>query len=195
VGLEVAPVRPLARLVVNALSGNDPRRRGWAGPYVPPLVGTRPVGESVGAGRNVPPGDANRYEMLLRAILIGERIDDLEQWVAAGVRVWSPVHYSSNRAELLCGLHDPSGDDDTLSEVVIEVTSMDVALPRVYLEWRLTARFSRPCFIDDDLLVEPTGRLVETAGVLVSTLADGVIISANCYYDDSALLEQLVAGV
>lgn len=46
-----------------------------------------------------------------------------------------------------------------------------------------------------DLLVEPTGRLVETAGVLVSTLADGVIISANCYYDDSALLEQLVTGV
>jgi hypothetical protein len=132
--------------------------------------------------------------MLLRAILIGERNDELEDWIAPEALVWSPVHHSSSRAELLGGLHDPGDDDDTLSEVVIESTSMDVALPRVYLEWRLTARFSHPCFIDDDLLVEPTGRLVETAGVLVTTLADDVIISAHCYYDDSALLEQLVAG-
>ena len=181
-GLEVAPIRPLARLVVKALSGNASGRRSWAGPYVPPSTGTRAVGAATG------------YEMLLRAILVGERVDDLEQWLAPEVVVWSPAHYSSDRAELLCGLHAPSGDDDTLSEVVIEATSMDVALPRVYLEWRLTARFSRPCFIDDDLLVEPTGRLVETAGVLVSTLVDGLIVSAHCYYDDSALLEQLVTG-
>jgi hypothetical protein len=157
-------------------------------------VGTPPAGFDAVVGRTAPAGASGRYEKLLRAILIGEGIDELEDWLAPEVVVWSPVHYSSSRAELLVGLHDPSDDDDTLSEVVIESTGMDVALPRVYLEWRLTARFSHPCFIDDDLLVEPTGRLVETAGVLVSTLADDVIISAHCYYDDSALLEQLVAG-
>jgi hypothetical protein len=157
-------------------------------------VGTPPVGTHAADGATVvPPVASGRYEMLLRAVLVGERIDELEDRLAPEVVVWSPVHYSSSRAELLVGLHDPS-DDDTLSEVVIESTSMDVALPRVYLEWRLTARFSHPCFIDDDLLVEPTGRLVETAGILVSTLANDVIISAHCYYDDSALLEQLVAG-
>jgi hypothetical protein len=194
-GLEVAPVRPLARLVAKALSGDAPWRSGRAGPYVPPLVGIPPVGADAEVGRAVLPGASGRYEMLLRAILIGERNDELEDWIAPEVLVWSPVHYSSSRAELLVGLHDPSDADDTLSEVVIEATSTDVALPRVYLEWRLTARFSQPCFIDDDLLVEPTGRLVETAGVLVTTLANDVIISAHCYYDDSALLEQLVAGV
>jgi hypothetical protein len=193
-GLEVAPVRPLARLVVKALSGDTPRRGGRAGPYVPPLVGTPAVGTHAADSGTEFPDASVRYEMLLRAILIGERNDELGDWIAPEVLVWSPVHHSSSRAELLAGLHDPSDDDDTLSEVVIEATSMDVVLPRVYLEWRLTARFSHPCFIDDDLLVEPTGRLVETAGVLVSTLADGVIISAHCYYDDSALLEQLVAG-
>jgi ketosteroid isomerase-like protein len=67
--------------------------------------------------------------------------------------------------------------------------------PRVHLEWRLTARFSHPCFVDDDLLVEPTGRLVETAGVMVATIDDGMITAAHCYYDDFALLEQIVAAV
>jgi hypothetical protein len=193
-GLEVVPVRPLARLVVKALSGNAPRRSGRGGPYVPPLVGPPSVGAHAVDGGTEAPGAPGRYEMLLRAILIGERSDELEDWLAPEVVMWSPVHCSSSRAELLVGLHGPS-DDDTLSEVEIDATSMDVVLPRVYLEWRLTARFSQPCFIDDDLLVEPTGRLVETAGVLVTTLANDVIISAHCYYDDSALLEQLVAGV
>jgi ketosteroid isomerase-like protein len=79
--------------------------------------------------------------------------------------------------------------------VVITVTHADVVAPRVHLEWRLTARFSHPCFVDDDLLVEPTGRLVETAGVMIATIDDGMITSAHCYYDDFALLEQLVSAV
>jgi len=78
---------------------------------------------------------------------------------------------------------------------VVAVTHADVAAPRVHLEWRLTARFSHPCFVDDDLLVEPTGRLVETAGVMIATIDDGMITAAHCYYDDLALLEQLVSAV
>jgi hypothetical protein len=121
------------------------------------------------------------------------------------VAVWTPVRYTSTSADLLHDLRnldldldldgDGDGDGDTLTEVVVTVTHADVMVPRVHLEWRLTARFTHPCFVDDDLLVEPTGRLVETAGVMIATIVDGMITAANCYYDDFALLEQLVAAV
>ena len=76
----------------------------------------------------------------------------------------------------------------------IEATNIDVADPQVYVEWRLVARFTNPGFVDDNLLIEPTGRLLETAGVLVVTFSGDQVVSAHCYYDDLALLEQLLTS-
>jgi hypothetical protein len=72
------------------------------------------------------------------------------------------------------------------------MTASAVVPPRVYVEWRLTGRFANPCFVVDDLLIEPTGQLVETSGVLVTTFVGGRIGAVHCYYDDLALLEQLL---
>jgi len=139
--------------------------------------------------------DVVHCELLLRTLLAGEPVEDLERWLAPELVIWTPVRYTSSRADLLRELHELDLGGDTLTEVVIAVTHADVMSPRVHLEWRLTARFSHPCFVDDDLLVEPTGRLVETAGVMIATIDDGMIAAARCYYDDFALLEQLVSTV
>jgi hypothetical protein len=133
--------------------------------------------------------------LLLETLLAGAPVDRVEPWLAPEVVVWTPVRSTSTRADLLRELHGMDIGGETLTEVVITVTHADVTTPRVHLEWRLTARFSHPCFVDDDLLVEPTGRLVETAGVMITTLDGGLITVAHCYYDDFALLEQLVAAL
>ena len=193
-GLEVSPTRPIARLVVGALSGGSPERSSRRNPYVPPIAGSEQH-HSGAAGATSASVDVAHCELLLQTLLGGERAEDLERWLAPEVVVWTPVRYTSTRADLLHELHDLDLGGDTLTEVVIAVTHADVAPPRVHLEWRLTARFSHPCFVDDDLLVEPTGRLVETAGVMIATIDDGMITAAHCYYDDFALLEQLVSAV
>ena len=192
-GLEVSPARPIARLVVGALSGRAPERSSRRGPYVPPL-GSEQLHAEV-AGATSESADVAHCELLLRTLLAGEPVEDLDRWLAPGLVVWTPVRYTSSRADLLHQLHELDLGGDTLTEVVIAVTHADVMSPRVHLEWRLTARFSHPCFVDDDLLVEPTGRLVETAGVMIATIEDGMITAAHCYYDDFALLEQLVSSV
>ena len=68
----------------------------------------------------------------------------------------------------------------------MDVTNTDASPPRVYVEWRLTGRFTNPGFIEDDLLLEPTGRLVETAGVLVVAFEDDRVVWVHCFYDDLA---------
>ena len=55
------------------------------------------------------------------------------------------------------------------------------------VEWRLTGRFTNAGFIEDDLLLEPTGRLVETAGVLVVAFEDDRVVWVHCFYDDLAV--------
>ncbi len=82
----------------------------------------------------------------------------------------------------------------SLSEVALEVTNIGVAQPRVFLEWRLTARFTSPGFIDDHHSIEPTGRLLETAGLQVVTFNRDLVVSVHCYYDDLALFEQLITS-
>jgi ketosteroid isomerase-like protein len=158
------------------------------------VIGADEAHTSVSAGATSESSDVAHCEELLRTLLSDERAEHLERWLAPDVVVWTPVRYTSTRADLLSDL-DVDVDADTLTEVVITVTHADVMSPRVHLEWRLTARFSHPCFVDDDLLVEPTGRLVETAGVMITTIDDGMITAARCYYDDFALLEQLVSSV
>lgn len=195
-GLEVSPARPIAQLVVGALAGRAAERNARRTPYVPPVAGPDAVHSRCAVPESA---DVAHCELLLRILLAGdglgrEGVEFIERWLAPEVVVWTPVRYTSTRAELLRDLAlDLRGD--TLTEVVIAVAHADVTPPRVHLEWRLTARFSHPCFVDDDLLVEPTGRLVETAGVMIATVEDGTITAAHCYYDDFALLEQLVSAV
>ena len=188
-GLEVSPDRPLTRLVVRAITGHDPCGGLRRGPYAPPIVATAPdTGERVDAS-----GVEALSRWILRSLLLGaDPVAGLAEEVAPDAVAWSPALFAATREAVLDLLGDVDAGASPLSEVSVVVNHVDVVPPRVYLEWRLEGRFTQPCFVEDDLLVEPTGRLVETAGVLVVTFRDDRVRALHCYYDDLALLEQLL---
>ena len=186
-GLEVSPGRPLARLVARAMTDAPPSRRVSRRPYAPPAATFTRDRNRVGAPAS------QVCERILRALLVGDDLTALEDRLAPDMVAWSPHLFTMSRDQLLIALHDDELGGDTLTEVTVDVTNTDASPPRVYVEWRLTGRFTNPGFIEDDLLLEPTGRLVETAGVLVVAFEDDRVVWVHCYYDDLALLEQLVA--
>lgn len=187
-GLDVPHRRPLARLAARGAMDRPAVGDLTGGSYAPPAtVVTRGL-EQVTAG-------VERLCLgILRAVLLGEDPSPLRGQLAPRLITWSPHLFTVSRDQLLTSLDAAELAGEMLTEETIEATNIDVADPRVYVEWRLTARFTSPGFVDDNLLVEPTGRLLETAGVLVVTFAGDQVVSAHCYYDDLALLEQLLTA-
>lgn len=132
--------------------------------------------------------------LVTEAVLVGgSDIGELRAALHPDVTLWSPNLFARSRESVLAALLDHEGTDDTLSEIHVVAGPCDVTDNRAYVEWRLTARFSNPCFVDDDLLIEPHGHIVETSGVLVLAFAGDAVTSVHCYYDDLALLEQLLS--
>jgi hypothetical protein len=78
------------------------------------------------------------------------------------------------------------------TDEAVTITTAEAAMPRVFVEWRFSGSFTNPCFLDDDLLLEATGRTVESAGMLVVTYGGDSITSLHGYYDQFALLDQLL---
>lgn len=196
-GLEIAPDRPLARLVINALTLRTrvPRRLRW-GSYVPP---SRVRGPALDQRADGPPGASQSAAeeqclRILRAALLGEGLDELGLVLHPDAVLWSPTMCAVSCAEAVVALRQVI-EGDTLTDVSISVVKFDLAEPNAYLEWRLSGRFSNPCFVDSDLLLEPTGGLVETAGVMTVTRLGDLVVDAHCYYDDLALLEQLLTRI
>jgi hypothetical protein len=192
--IHVSPGRPLARLVVRAATAGQPARALRNVPsYSPPEPGPLRAASL----------DVHQVELVRRAerVLYGllkelpdgvEPLPEDDGAVAPDVVVWSPTVCATSRDEAVVALRPRRDHDDALTDVRVLVVATDVVDERVFIEWRLTARFANPCFIDDDLMVEPTGRLVETSGVQVATFRAGRLERVACYYDDLALLEQLV---
>lgn len=184
-GSGMTPNGPLARLLVAALGGRPSDHVWRRAPYVPPS--DAPMSGAVGLA---PSTSVDLCQQLLRCTLTDESFELIADWLRTDVVVWTPVSYSTSLAELLESV--PEFGCDALTETTVDLVSADTAESRVYIEWRLTGRFSEPCFIDDDLLVEPTGRLVEAAGVLVVRFDGEQVASVHCYFDDLGVLEQLV---
>jgi hypothetical protein len=137
---------------------------------------------------------AARCRALLDALLIGQAdIMALADGLAPDVVLWTPGTFAASSAAALEALMAQDWDSGPLSERVVTVTNTDVAPPRVIVEWRVSGRFTRPFFVADDVLVEPTGQLVETAGVLVVTFAGTDVVAVHLYHDAFAVLEQLLA--
>ena len=192
-GLQVSTERPLAGFVVAGATGRPPPRvHPPAIPYAPPSNGV------LQATSREPVVDEFRLfevaSVVARAILsngaaTAGQIAELESVVSADVVAWSPTIYATSRDELTAAL---LRGDDAISDVTVTLSAVDVIVSKVYVEWLLTGRFSSLCFVDDDLLVEPDGRRVVAAGVLVVTVQAGRVSAIRCYHDDVAVLEQIL---
>jgi hypothetical protein len=187
-GLDLSYRRPLAKLAARSAIQGVLVRDWHTGPYAPP---TSVVEDGLG---QVAVDVGGLCVRILRGVLLGEDLTPVRRHLATDIVVWTPHVFTISRDQLLTSIDAAELEGDTLSEVALEATHTGVDQARVYVEWRLTARFTSPGFIDDDLLIEPTGRLLETAGIEVVTFAGDHVTSVHCYYDDLALLEQLITS-
>jgi limonene-1,2-epoxide hydrolase len=114
---------------------------------------------------------------------------DLSEIFTEDVNGWSPNLSVSSLAEL----QQEYGDrDDALSNVAITVAGVDVVGGKAIAEWRIAADHTGPLRIDGDYEVEPTGRTVFLAGATFAEFRGDRICAFRNYFDDAALLEQLM---
>ncbi len=80
------------------------------------------------------------------------------------------------------------------SNVVIMVRGLDEVGNKAFAEWLIEADHTGPLVLDEDAVLEATGRRVLLAGVTVADFREGKIRSFRTYFDDLSLIEQIVGG-
>lgn len=116
-------------------------------------------------------------------------MEELGEVVTDDVAAWSPNMVARSRAELIDAL---LSHDEVLTDVDVVIDGLDVVGDKGIAEWRATATFSFPFLLDEDLLIEPTGARLTLAGVTIAEFRGTKISGLRSYFDDSALLEQML---
>jgi len=123
---------------------------------------------------------------LLRAAVTGDG-DALGDVVTDDVIGWSPNLFVRSRTELLEAV---GPRDDTFSGVVVDVRALDELGDKAFAEWHVAADHTGPLFVDDDVVIEPTGRRLHLSGATVAEFDGDRICAFRSYFDDLALVEQ-----
>jgi hypothetical protein len=113
---------------------------------------------------------------------IAARVDEL-------IRCQSPALLTTSRTELISAL---IAGDDAITHVSVKLSSIALAGATSFVEWEMRGRFTRPAFLDDDLMIEPTGQPVNATGVMVLTFVGDRVGDIRCYHDAVALDDQLL---
>ena len=132
---------------------------------------------------------ASAMRRLLQAAVTGdsEAIADL---VTADVTAWSPNVFVTSRDELLAVLQRR---DDTFSGIEVRVQALDQVGDKAIAEWHVAVDHTGPLAIDDDLVIEPTGRRLHVSGATIAEFDGDHICAFRSYFDDLALVEQALA--
>lgn len=134
---------------------------------------------------------STKEAVLVQALEAAVTGDDssLEQTFTEDVVGWSPNLAVTSRAELA----EEFGDrHDALSNIVIAFDAIYVIGDNAIAEWRISADHTGPITIDDDLQIEPSGRTIVLAGATFAEFRGDQISAFRNYFDDAALLEQLL---
>ena len=133
----------------------------------------------------------SRKDVLLKALQAeaGDTSVDVGSLFTDDVVGWSPYASVSGLAEVA----DVSAlRDIAFSNVIILIRGLDEVGNRAYAEWVVEADHTGPLALDDDAVLDPTGRRVQLAGVTVADFRQGKIRSFRTYVDDLSLIEQIV---
>jgi ketosteroid isomerase-like protein len=132
-----------------------------------------------------------RTEVMMRALEaeVGSNAVDIATLFTDDVVGWSPLMTVSGLTALaeLSALREIA-----FSDVVILVRSLDEVGNRAYAEWVIEADHTGPLVLDEDTVLDATGRHIEVAGVSVADFRDGKISSFRTYFDDLSMIEQIV---
>ena len=133
----------------------------------------------------------NQSDVLRRALeacVLGE-VQVLPELFTADVSGWSPNMLVKSLDELT---EVVASREAALSDVTVHVDALDIVGNKGYMEYRLSAVFSGPFVIDDDTVIEPHGQQVGIGAVIVAEFTANKISAFRNYFDDAALLEQIL---
>ena len=133
----------------------------------------------------------SRKDVLLKALEaeVGGASVDLGTLFTDDVVGWSPLATVSGLTEIadLSALREVA-----FSNVVIMLRGLDEVGNKAFAEWLIEADHTGPLVLDEDAVLEATGRHVQMAGVTVADFREGKIRSFRTYFDDLSLIEQIV---
>jgi len=135
----------------------------------------------------------SRKDVLLKALEaeVGGATVDLDTLFTDDVVGWSPYASVSG---LDAVAEVAAFREVAFSDVAIMVRGLDEVGNRAFAEWIIEADHTGPLILDEDTVLEPTGRRIVVAGVTVADFRDGKIRSYRTYFDDFSMLEQLVGA-
>jgi ketosteroid isomerase-like protein len=132
---------------------------------------------------------AGVIERAIEACLNGE-VDALPELFTDDVSGWSPNMLVSSRDELAEVVAER---DSSLSDVSVEINAVDAVGSKGYAEYRVSGVFSGPFVIDEDTVIEPNGRELLVGAAFVAEFDGDAISAFRNYFDNAALLEQMIA--
>jgi len=132
---------------------------------------------------------AGTLRRLLDAAVTGDA-DSMADLVTADVTVWSPNLFVTSRDDLLAELERR---EDTFSGIEIRVQGLDQVGDKAIAEWHMAANHTGTLVVDDGLVIEPTGRRLHLSGATVAEFDGDRICAFRSYFDDLALVEQVLA--
>jgi ketosteroid isomerase-like protein len=136
---------------------------------------------------------ANRRQVLRRALeacIIGQA-EVLPEMFTEDVSGWSPNMLVTSLDELTEAVADR---EDSLSDVNVQVDALDVFGNKGFVEYRVSAVFSGPFVISEDTVIDPNGREIVLGAAMVAEFQGDKISAFRNYFDDAALMEQMLAA-
>ena len=133
----------------------------------------------------------NQSDVLRRALeaCVHGEVQALPELFTADVSGWSPNMLVTSLDELT---EVVASRETSLSDVTVHVDALDVVGNKGYIEYRLSAVFSGPFVINDDTVIEPHGQEVGIGAAMVAEFKANKISAFRNYFDDAALLEQIL---
>ena len=126
---------------------------------------------------------------MLEACLVGD-VDVLPE-VSSRTSAWSPNMLVGSLAELTEAVAER---DDALTDVAVDVDTVDVRGNKGFLEYRFSAAFSGPFVVDEQLTIEPNGHVLLLGACLAADFRGDKIAAFRNYFDNVTLLGQMLAA-
>ena len=119
-----------------------------------------------------------------------DSIANLDQLVTDDVTVWTPNMLAVSLSDLRENL---AFRESAFSDVDIQFDTLDVFGSRGLAEFRVAALFSGPFVIEEAVVIEPNHHKLLLGAAAVADFEQTKIKAVRAYFDDSSLLEQMLA--
>jgi ketosteroid isomerase-like protein len=119
---------------------------------------------------------------------VGGDVATLRSLLTEDVKVWTPTFAASSLDDVLGELTRPA---DTLSDISLEATPLDVGGDFACVEWTVEATHTGELRLGDAVRIAATGIRVTLHGVTVAEFDGDRICALRQYWDELAALDQL----